>query len=95
LLNLFAPLRQSGAGPKKMKKYLLFLTSLSVLAVPKITFGQTITGMLCSVTANVVRPVAIFIVVTLWVVTGILFLVAQGEPGKLATAKNALIWASA
>ena len=74
-----------------MKKSLLFLTLLGILILPQIAFAITIEGILSSIVINVVKPIAIFAVITLWVVTGILFLVAQGDPGKLGLAKAALI----
>jgi len=39
--------------------------------------------------------VATGVVVVMWVVTGILFLVAAGDPGKLGSAKTSLIAAVA
>jgi len=64
---------------------------LGILLLPQIASALTIGDILGSIMLNVVKPVAIFAVITLWVVTGILFLVAQGEPGKLTLAKSALI----
>ena len=74
-----------------MKKSLLFLTLLGILILPQIAFAITIGDILSSIIINVVKPIAIFAVITLWVVTGILFLAAQGDPGKLGLAKAALI----
>ena len=45
--------------------------------------------------ADQVVIVATWIVVIMWVVTGILFLTAGGEPGKVNTAKTALFAAIA
>lgn len=51
--------------------------------------GATIGSMASSIAAQVVS-VGGYIVIIMWVVTGILFLTAGGEPGKLNTAKTAL-----
>jgi uncharacterized membrane protein (DUF485 family) len=73
-----------------VNKKILFLALLGVLVLPSVAFGQvTITGMVQNV-VQVVWTVATAIVIILWVLTGILFLSAQGDPGKLKTAKMAL-----
>ncbi len=76
-----------------MKKNLLFL-SLLALALPAAALAApagniTVTGIVANV-ANVIWTVAVIIVVIFWVITGILFLAAMGDPGKLGTAKKAL-----
>ena len=77
-----------------MNKKLLFLILLGVLVLPITTLAQvvqnvTITGIAVNV-ANVIWIVATIIVVMFWVVTGVLFLMAAGDPAKLGTAKKAL-----
>ena len=73
---------------KSILKYLLaFLVLASTL--PNIASAQTITGMVANV-ANVIMVVGGFIVVIMWFITGYLFLAAQGDPGKLKTARTAL-----
>jgi uncharacterized membrane protein (DUF485 family) len=75
-----------------MNKKTLFLILLSgVLVFPCIAGAQTIGGMVTNVVNNVVWPLAIGLVVILWIVTGLLFLLAQGDPGKLTNAKGALV----
>lgn len=77
-----------------MNKKILFLVLLGALILPQIISAQTgitIASMLESIILNVVKPVAIFAVITLWVATGIIFLTAQGDPGKLNLGKTALI----
>jgi len=75
-----------------INKKILFLILLAfVLILPTAASAQTIEGMIGSFIANVVRPIAVGAVIALWVVTGILFLTAQGDPGKLKTANMALI----
>ena len=77
-----------------MNKKSLFLILLAVLLLPFAAHAQSITGMASSI-ATVVVQVATWIVVIMWVVTGILFLIAGGEPGKINTAKTALFSAVA
>jgi len=77
-----------------MKKNLLLLSLLAALALPAAALAQTtanvtVTGIVANV-ANVIWTVAVIIVVIFWVITGILFLAAMGDPGKLGTAKKAL-----
>ena len=75
-----------------MKKNLLTLILLSALLLPIVASAQSITTMVGNV-AKVIIIVAGIIVVVLWVVTGVLFLAAQGAPEKLTKAKSALIGA--
>ena len=56
---------------------------------PVVAFGQTI-GSMSQAIAGQVIIVGTWIVVIMWVVCGILFLTAQGEPAKLNAAKMAL-----
>ena len=73
-------------------KKTLFLILLGVvLVLPSLVSAQTIAGMVESFIFNVVRPIAIGAVIALWVVTGILYLTAQGDPSKLKLANMALI----
>lgn len=44
---------------------------------------------------NTILYVASGLIVIMWVVTGILFLMASGSPEKLTSAKKALLWAVA
>ena len=78
-----------------MKKKLLSLIFLvSVFVLPGITLAQvqaniTITGIVANV-ARLVWVVATGIVIIFWIITGVLFLSSQGDPGKLTTAKHSL-----
>ncbi len=74
-----------------MKKNLLVLTLLSTLILPTIALAQniTITGMVANV-SSVIYMVGGILVIIFWVITGILFLYAQGSPEKLGIAKKAL-----
>lgn len=74
-----------------MNKKILSLITASALALPILAFGAGAT--LASMAAAVAEQVLIvggFIVIIMWVVAGILFLTAQGDPGKLNTAKMGL-----
>ena len=74
-----------------IKKNLLCAIFLSaVLLFPMFASAQlTITGMVYNV-GIVIGDVAVAIVIIFWILTGILFLSAQGDPTKLGTAKKAL-----
>lgn len=78
-----------------MSKKTLYSTLLLALAMPLAVFAQncgpdgTVGYIACWVAQEVV-VVGSWIVVIMWVVTGILFLTAQGDPGKLNAAKMGL-----
>jgi len=74
------------------KKYLILLTLLllPVLALAQGGGGSPTLGSMAAAIAHTVVEVGQWIVVIMWVVTGVLFLAAQGDPGKLGTAKMAL-----
>lgn len=59
------------------------------MALPALAQAQTIASMAAAVAEQVV-VVGTWIVVIMWVVTGILFLTAQGDASRLNAAKNAL-----
>jgi hypothetical protein len=71
------------------KKILLILPALLLLLFPALVFGQTLGSMAAAIASQVVI-VGRWIVVIMWIVTGVLFLSALGDPGKLNTAKMAL-----
>ncbi len=76
-----------------MNKKILFLILLAfvvALAFPNITSAAiTLSGMAEAIAIQV-WLVGTWIVVIMWVVAGILFLTAQGDPGKLNAAKTGL-----
>jgi uncharacterized membrane protein YtjA (UPF0391 family) len=76
---------------------ILFFISIVFLSVAQLTLAQvssdiTITGLAANV-ANVIWIVATVIVVVFWVITGVAFLTAQGDPSKMQKAKLALFTA--
>ncbi len=84
-----------------MKKIVLGLLLLAVLALPVVTLAQiggdppTISTDLETIgekIANAVWIVFTVIAVIMFVVAGILFITSQGSPEKIATARQALIW---
>lgn len=77
-----------------MQKKTKFLALLAFLSFPVVASAQTLAGMAQSIAGQVVL-VATWIVVIMWVVTGILYLICLGDPGKLKTANTALIAAVA
>jgi len=78
-----------------MKNRILILVSFAALVIlPGIVFGQdggVTLGSMASAAASTALSVATGVVVVMWVVAGILFLLAAGDPGKLGTAKTGLI----
>ena len=72
-----------------MNKKILFLVLLAVVSLPSLASALTLGGMATSA-MNAILDAAVAIVVILWVVTGILFLLAQGAPEKLKSARTAL-----
>lgn len=73
------------------KKILTLILLAGALVLPVSAGAQTIGQMVRNVVNNVVWPFAVGLVVILWIVTGLLFLLAQGDPGKLTNAKGALV----
>jgi hypothetical protein len=78
----------------KIKKGLLLSILLTSLISPISASAQpvlnlTITGLVGNV-ASVIWTVATIIIIMFWVITGLLFLMAAGDPGKIGTAKKAL-----
>ena len=80
-----------------MKSKTIFFVILAIVAIPSIcnAAGLTIGALLGAFVNNVVWPLAAGATVIFWIWTGLLFLLAQGDPAKLSTARHALIWAVA
>jgi hypothetical protein len=74
----------------KINKKILILALLAVLVLPFAASAQVTITSLVANTVKITWTVATAIVVVLWLFTGILFLAAQGDPGKLKIAKTAL-----
>lgn len=75
-------------------KKISFLIISAALILPTLISAQTLASMAQSAMQAVVAAVG-FVVVILWLVTGILFLTAVGSPEKLKAAKIALFAAIA
>lgn len=73
-----------------MKKIKFFLILFGLLALPAFAVAQSIQSIITNIVNNVAWPIAVGVVVILWIATGVLFLVALGDPAKLGTAKKAL-----
>jgi len=73
-----------------MNKKALFLILLGVLVLPSLASAQIIQNMVTAA-VNTTWIIAVGVVVILWIVTGILFLTAQGDPSKLTLARKALL----
>jgi len=78
-----------------MEKKILFLILLVVLAVPTVASAQITIVSLINGAVSTAWIIATAVVVILWLVTGMLFLTAQGAPEKLNSARTALISAVA
>lgn len=73
------------------KKTLFLILLLGVLVLPSIVSAEAITLQGMAKSASIVAvQVVFFVVIIFWIVTALLFLMAQGDPGKLNTAKMAL-----
>jgi len=74
------------------KKTLFLILLLGVLVLPNTVFAQAIPTLqsMAKSAAIVAVQVVFFVVIIFWIVTALLFLMAQGDPGKLNTAKMAL-----
>jgi hypothetical protein len=79
-----------------MKKFLIILfAAFAFLSLPVAAFAIDYTNWVANTMANVAKPVwqlAAGLAVIMFIVAGILFITANGEPGKITTAKNAVIW---
>ena len=78
-----------------MNKKTLLLILSGVLVLPSLAFAQITIQSMVYYAEQTTLYIASGIVVILWVVTGIMFLTAQGAPEKLSSAKKALIAAVA
>ncbi len=78
-----------------MNKKIFFIILLGVLAIPALASAAiTIEGMVQAAVKTTLY-IASGIVVVFWIVAGLLFLTAQGEPAKVTSAKHALVAAVA
>ena len=77
-----------------MDKKILISSLLSSILLPAMALAATIEGMVDAAVRTTLY-IGGGIVVILWVVTGILFLTAQGDPSKTSSAKKALLAAIA
>lgn len=72
----------------------IYLILLGALVLPSSAFAATVQGMVDGAVQTTLY-IASGIVVILWVVTGVLFLTALGDPAKLKSAKTGLFAAIA
>lgn len=90
LLKLIVPGKVKKLFLHMSKKTLILIIS-AILILPNLAFAQvTIQSMVVAV-VNTAWIIATGVVVVLWIITGILFLSAQGAPEKISIAKKALI----
>ena len=79
---------------QKINKKILLLALLGVLVLPSIASAITIKSMVDAAVQTTLY-IASGVIVILWIVTGMLFLTAQGDPTKLGSARKALFSAVA
>lgn len=83
----------------KISKSISFLILLGFLILPCLVFAATTTApliqTLTTAAVNTTLYIASAVTIILWILTGILFLTAQGAPEKLIKARTALISAVA
>ncbi len=78
-----------------MKKSLIAFPVIAFLILPVVVFAQNYQTWVSQIMGRIITPVWQFffgISVIMFVVAGILFATSNGEPGKITTAKNAVIW---
>ena len=51
-----------------------------------------VSGVMKNIINYVVWPIAVGVVIVLFIMAGMIFLTAQGEPGKIETARKAVTW---
>lgn len=73
-----------------VRSALFFVFLASILVFPEVAFGQAIIEGIIGNILSVVAIIGTAIVVIMWVITGLLFLSALGEPTKLDSGKKAL-----
>lgn len=72
------------------KKIIFSFLVMAVLVLPAIASAYTLTGWLDNLKTNMIT-IGASVVVIGWIIAGILYLTAAGEPSKLGIAKNALV----
>ena len=77
-----------------MNKKILFLVLFGLLLLPIITFGavDSIQSLMKVIVGGVLWSVFGAIVIFCFVYSGIMFLTAQGDSSKLATARSSFLW---
>jgi uncharacterized membrane protein (DUF485 family) len=76
--------------PNKLNKKILILFLSAVIILPGLASAADLASMARGA-AETALAVATGVVVVMWVVAGIMFLLAAGDPGKLGGAKTGLI----
>ena len=85
------------------KKIVTSLSAIALLALPVIASAilipaepgvtsVSITTFITNAFANVIWPIFFAIILIYVLIIGFLFLSAQGDPSKVATARQALLW---
>lgn len=78
-----------------MKKSLIVLPVIAFLVLPVAAFAVNYETWVSDIMKKIITPVWQFffgISVIMFIFAGILFVTSNGEPGKITTARNAVIW---
>lgn len=73
------------------KKILGIILLATLIIVPAVALGIDSPEDIATNVADLATAIGVAIVVIGWIIAGILFLVAAGDPGKIKTAKTAMI----
>ncbi len=88
------------------KKIAIVVASAMLMSLPLLSFAQLDNNQLgtpatdaslnvtdiINIVLNLIWPLFIGFAVIMFLVAGFMFLVAQGDPAKIATARNAVLW---
>lgn len=76
--------------------FYFFTFSVLLLTLPLVSFAASSNYFKCIIDRlldKVVWPIFLGLVVIMFIWAGVLFLTAQGDPGKIGAARKAVIWA--
>ena len=71
------------------------LAQITFPSTPSLSSGVNLFNLIVTITTivlNAVWMIAVTFVIVMFVISGFQFLTAQGDPGKVGEARNAIIW---
>jgi hypothetical protein len=76
------------------KKLFALVSSLGIILFPITAFAlNDVNDIIANILSFIVWPIFVGVVIIMFIYAGILFATASGDPGRVATAKKAVIWA--